>query len=44
MSKSSPKQQYQQLTEWLDTRKKKTSNTNKRKPRFSKADVYNKRR
>ena len=41
MSKSSPKQQYIQLTEWLDTRKKKT--TNKRR-RFSKADVYNQRK
>lgn len=41
MSKNSAKQQYQQLTEWLDTRKKKT--TNKRR-RFSKADVYNQRK
>jgi len=42
MSKTSSKQRYTQLKEWLGLRKTKTSNNNKR--RFSKADTYNKRR
>ena len=41
MSKSSPKQKYIQLQEWLSTRKTKSNNRRANTGgKFSKADVY----
>lgn len=41
MSKNSPKQQYQQLTEWLNVREQANKRKKRRGARFSKAEVYN---
>lgn len=44
MSKSTSKQKYQQLKEWLSSRGTSTTATTGKKPsrKFSKADAYNK--
>ena len=41
MSKTSTKQRYQQLKEWLGTKKTTTSNRRNTGGKFSKADTYN---
>lgn len=43
MSKSSPKQRYLQLQEWLAVFKKGTNTNKRRKKRFSKSDHYKSR-
>lgn len=42
MSKTSPKQRYTQLKEWLSTRGTTSNNGKKSQRRFSKADHYKK--
>lgn len=44
MSKTSPKQRYTQLMEWLAVFKKGTNTNNKKGRRFSKADHYKAKR
>ena len=44
MSKTSAKQRYQQLKEWLGTKKTTKSNRRNTGGKFSKADTYNGRR